>query len=113
MNFFTIFCYGLIFGSFANVYFYRTPKQLSLWSPKSFCPTCGHPIPWCDNIPLLSFILLKGLCRFCKQKISVVYPLIELSCGILFLLVSLKFHNLILSMEKQQKFFVCRTGKDL
>ncbi|OGR79496.1 MAG: hypothetical protein A3I11_03755 [Elusimicrobia bacterium RIFCSPLOWO2_02_FULL_39_32] len=93
MNFFTIFCYGLIFGSFANVYFYRTPKQLSLWSPKSFCPTCGHPIPWCDNIPLLSFILLKGLCRFCKQKISVVYPLIELSCGILFLLVSLKFQT--------------------
>lgn len=93
MNFFIVFCYGIILGSFANVYFYRIPKQLSLWIPKSFCPECHHPIFWRDNIPLLSYLLLKGRCRFCKHKISVTYPLIELSCGILFLFISLQFQT--------------------
>lgn len=87
------FLLGLAFGSFANVYAYRIPKNLSLWKPNSFCPHCNHSILWYDNIPILSFLLLKGQCRFCREKISLCYPLIETLSGILFLAVSLKFRS--------------------
>lgn len=86
-----IFIFGLIFGSFANVVIYRLPKGKSLVAPGSCCPACGKSILFYDNIPLLSFILLKGKCRFCHSKISSRYFLVELISGVLFFLVYQKF----------------------
>lgn len=76
----------MIIGSFLNVVIYRLPKNLSLWKGQSFCPYCKKKIFWYDNIPLLSYLLLKGKCRFCQKKISLRYPLVELLTGILFIL---------------------------
>jgi len=82
-----VFLLGLAVGSFDNVAIYRIPEGLSLWSPRSFCPRCGNPIAWYDNIPLLSFALLRGRCRRCGESISLRYPLVELASGLLFLAV--------------------------
>jgi leader peptidase (prepilin peptidase) / N-methyltransferase len=86
-----VFILGLVFGSFANVVIYRLPKGKSIVRPGSRCPFCGKDILWYDNIPLISYILLRGKCRFCKKHISARYFLIELITGLLFLLVYLKF----------------------
>ncbi|MCM8760411.1 MAG: prepilin peptidase [Candidatus Omnitrophica bacterium] len=86
-----IFVLGLVFGSFANVVIYRLPKGKSIVGPRSQCPSCGKDILWYDNIPLLSFVLLKGRCRFCKAKISYRYFVVELITGLLFLGLYLKF----------------------
>ena len=70
---------GLFLGSFSNVLVYRLSEHKSLFRPsRSFCPTCGNEIKWYDNIPLISYIVLRGKCRNCKEKISIRYPLIEL-----------------------------------
>src|SRR3989304_272374 len=76
---------GLIVGGFLGVVTYRLPRRLSIIKPASFCPHCKKKIPFYDNIPVLSFILLKGKCRYCKNKIPVNYLLIEIITGILFL----------------------------
>ncbi len=78
---FFIYCvvgaFGLIIGSFLNVLAYRLPRNESIVLPASHCPSCGKPVrPW-DNIPVISYILLAGRCRFCKIRISPVYPLVE------------------------------------
>jgi len=86
-----IFVLGLVFGSFANVVIYRLPKGKSIVSPGSQCPSCGKNILWYDNIPLLSYLLLKGKCRFCKVKISPRYFVVELITGLLFLSLYFKF----------------------
>lgn len=86
-----IFIFGLVFGSFANVVIYRLPKGKSIVKPGSQCPACGKDILWYDNIPLISYILLRGKCRFCKKHISARYFLVEFISGLLFLLVYLKF----------------------
>ncbi len=75
--------FGLLLGSFANVVIYRVPLKLNIAWPNSYCPHCRHPILWRDNIPVLSWFLLRGKCRHCKQKISIRYPLVELMTGIL------------------------------
>lgn len=86
-----IFFLGLIFGSFFNVCIYRLPRKKSIMWPGSFCTECDTPIkPW-DNIPLISFLLLRGKCRNCKSKISWRYPLVEAITGILFVSLYLKF----------------------
>ncbi|TSC53517.1 MAG: leader peptidase (prepilin peptidase) / N-methyltransferase [Microgenomates group bacterium LiPW_16] len=82
MFYFFSFLLGLAVGSFLNVLIYRLPHSLSL-SGRSFCPKCKKKIFWQDNIPLLSFILLRGRCRFCHSPISWRYPLVELATGIL------------------------------
>ena len=69
---------GLMVGSFANVCVYRIPRGDSVAFPGSHCPTCQHEIAWYDNIPLLSWLLLKGKCRHCSSKISPRYPFLEL-----------------------------------
>ncbi len=69
---------GLSVGSFLNVCIYRIPEHMSVSFPPSHCPNCKKKIKWYDNIPLLSYILLKGKCRNCKAKISFRYPFIEL-----------------------------------
>lgn len=69
--------FGLIVGSFLNVCIYRIPKNKSIVWPPSACPKCGNGIKWYDNIPVFSFLWLRGRCRNCKDKISVQYPLVE------------------------------------
>jgi leader peptidase (prepilin peptidase)/N-methyltransferase len=86
-----VFLVGLCVGSFLNVVVYRLPLGRSLVFSRSACLTCGAQIAWYDNIPLLSFLLLAGKCRFCKAKISWQYPAVELITGLLFLLVLLSF----------------------
>jgi len=81
---------GLILGSFVNVLIWRIPKGFSVVG-RSFCPKCQKKIVWFDNIPLLSFILLKGKCRSCKKKIALRYPLVELLFGVVTVLLYLKF----------------------
>jgi len=70
---------GLLFGSFLNVCISRLPDHRSLSKPRSHCPHCSHPIAWYDNIPLLSWILLRSRCRHCKEPISWRYPAVEVS----------------------------------
>ena len=78
---------GLLVGSFLNVVIYRVPEGLSLIAPGSACPACGHAVrPW-DNVPVVSWLVLRGRCRDCRAPIAVRYPLVELSTGVLFVLV--------------------------
>jgi len=78
-----LFFLGLCIGSFLNVVIYRLPRKESIVYPGSHCPDCNHHIAFYDNIPLLSFIVLKGRCRYCKKRISFQYPLVELLSGII------------------------------
>ena len=78
------FIIGLIFGSFANVCIYRLPIQRSIVKPRSKCTFCKKPIPWFCNIPVFSFIFLKGVSKCCNKKISFQYPVIELLTAIFF-----------------------------
>ena len=83
---------GLLFGSFLNVCIYRLPRDMSVSSPsRSFCPNCHAQVAAYDNIPVLSWILLGGKCRNCKQKISPRYAFIELFTALLFLACYLRF----------------------
>jgi len=76
---------GLVCGSFANVLIHRLPRRESIAFPGSHCPACGAPIPWYLNVPLVSWLALRGKCASCRASISVRYPLVELSLGLLFL----------------------------
>ncbi len=84
-----IFILGLIVGSFSNVCIYRIPRNESIIYPASHCPKCRSKIKPVDNIPLLSFILLKGRCRNCKSKISIQYLIVELLTGLIYLIIYL------------------------
>jgi leader peptidase (prepilin peptidase)/N-methyltransferase len=79
---------GLVVGSFLNVVIYRVPRHLSIIRPRSACPNCHHAIAERDNIPVISWILLRGRCRNCRSPISVRYPLVELATGVLFALTT-------------------------
>ncbi len=83
---------GLVIGSFLNVLIYRLPLEISLINPKrSFCTKCNTQIRWYDNIPVVSYIFLKGRCRDCKSSISLIYPFVELFSGIIAYLMYCKF----------------------
>ena len=84
MYYLALFFFGIICGSFANVCIYRLPKNKSIVTGRSFCPNCKKKIIWYDNIPLLSFILLKSKCRFCKKPINSQYFIVELITAISF-----------------------------
>jgi leader peptidase (prepilin peptidase)/N-methyltransferase len=84
-----IFVLGLIVGSFSNVCIYRIPGNESIVYPASHCPKCHTTIKPIDNIPLLSYILLKGRCRNCKSKISIQYPVVEFLTGFIYLIIYL------------------------
>ncbi|MBN2839601.1 MAG: prepilin peptidase [Coriobacteriia bacterium] len=81
--------FGLLFGSFANVVIWRVPRGESISRPGSHCPGCQAPIAWHDNIPILSWLLLRGRCRHCGEPIAVRYPLVEAASGALFLIAAL------------------------
>ncbi len=85
------FLLGLIVGSFLNVVISRLPQGESLVRPRSRCPTCGKPILAWDNIPLVSFLLLRGRCRACGTRIAWRYPVVELLTGLLFWLTVTRF----------------------
>jgi len=82
---------GLCFGSFLNVLVYRLPLKKSIVAPPSSCPSCAARLSLVDLIPLFGYMLLRGRCRYCGAKISARYPLIELTIGLLFLFMFLKF----------------------
>lgn len=83
--------FGLAFGSFANVVIWRLPRGESLSAPPSHCPNCEHPIRWYDNVPVLSWVLLRGRCRDCGTPISARYPLVELSSALLWVLAGILY----------------------
>ena len=90
-----IFCFGLIFGSFLNVCIYRLPRGMSVISPRSACPECHTPIAGFDNIPVLSWLILGGRCRHCRVRITPRYAVVELVCGLLFLLSFMRAGSLV------------------
>jgi leader peptidase (prepilin peptidase)/N-methyltransferase len=81
-----IFLFGASLGSFLNVCISRWPAELSVVRPRSRCPRCEKPIAWYDNIPVLSWLLLRGKCRGCQLSISAQYPLIEIAVGVMWVL---------------------------
>jgi leader peptidase (prepilin peptidase)/N-methyltransferase len=85
--------FGLLFGSFLNVLILRIPKEESIVFPGSHCPKCNNKLKWWHNIPVLSWLMLGGKCYFCKEKISIQYPLIELVTAAIFALVYWKLQN--------------------
>jgi leader peptidase (prepilin peptidase)/N-methyltransferase len=82
---------GVAIGSFLNVVIHRVPRHESVVSPPSHCPGCTAVLANRDNVPVLSWVLLRGRCRTCRQAISVRYPLVELACGALFAGAALRF----------------------
>ena len=96
-----LFILGTIFGSFYNVVAYRLPKGESIIYPSSHCPNCNHKLKPLELIPIFSYILQKGRCVNCKQKISIFYPISEVICGILFVICYLSFgvsYDLIIAL---------------
>ena len=83
--------FGLLIGSFLNVVIWRVPRKESVVKPVSHCPGCDTPIAPRDNVPVLSWLLLRGRCRHCSTRISVRYPLIELACAALFAAIGARF----------------------
>jgi leader peptidase (prepilin peptidase)/N-methyltransferase len=83
--------FGLVIGSFLNVCIVRLPAEQSVVSPPSRCPRCGRPVQWMENIPVFSWLLLGGKCRGCKLPISIMYPLVELTVGLLWAAAALRY----------------------
>lgn len=77
------FFFGSLWGSFANVVIYRVPRELSVVRPGSRCPACEVPIAWYDNIPIVSYLLVRGRCRRCGEKIALRYLVVEMLAGVL------------------------------
>ena len=76
------FVLGACIGSFLNVCIVRWPEERSILRPRSRCPRCGNQLSWIENIPVVSWLLLRGKCRCCDERISVMYPLVELAVGL-------------------------------
>lgn len=91
MIYLIVFFLGLIVGSFANVCIYRIPRGESIAYPASHCTACGTSLKAVDLVPVLSYLFLRGSCRYCKSAVSVQYPLIELLCGAIFVLLFREF----------------------
>jgi leader peptidase (prepilin peptidase)/N-methyltransferase len=94
MNWLTLvfgFGFGTIIGSFLNVCIYRMPQNKSIIMPSSHCPSCKKPIRFYDNIPLVSFIILRGRCRECQSPIAFRYPLVELLIGLFSVILLLRY----------------------
>lgn len=90
---------GAIFGSFFNVVIYRVPLRRSIVTPGSACPACGAPIRWYDNVPVLSWLLLRARCRDCHAPISVRYPLVEAAAAAIAVGVYLRWGVTVAGIE--------------
>ena len=86
LNYLQVFVIGSCIGSFLNVVIYRFPTNLSIVKPRSFCPNCNNKLTWRENIPLISWIIQRGMCLSCNKKISIRYPFVELVTGCLFVI---------------------------
>ena len=86
-----VFVLGLAIGSFLNVLIYRLPRKIQTVKGSSFCPSCEHSLNWTDLIPVFSFLFLRGKCRYCKGKISIRYPIIELLNALCYMAAFLVF----------------------
>lgn len=82
-----VFLYGIVIGSFLNVCIYRIPKREDIVKMSSHCMKCNHTLQWYDLFPVVSFLMLKGKCRYCNTKLSLQYPLVELLNGILYCVI--------------------------
>src|SRR5688572_19891946 len=91
--------FGLMLGSFLNVCIHRWPKEESVVKPRSRCPGCGKMIAWYDNIPVLSWLVLGGKCRNCKAAISIQYPLIELTTGIIWVFMAWRYGATVTALQ--------------
>lgn len=87
------FVVGVCIGSFSNVVIYRLPREMSLAKPPSHCPVCGTRLSWKDNIPLFSFLFLRGRCRYCGTPISPRYFVVELTSGLMWLALLVHFQT--------------------
>lgn len=85
-----ILIYGLIIGSFLNVCIYRIPRGESIAWPGSHCPKCNHSLKWYDNIPIISYLMLRGKCRYCKTVISAQYPMVEALNAVIYIIMYIK-----------------------
>ena len=94
---FFLFILGLIVGSFLNAIIFRLEKKESALKGRSYCPHCKHSLSWQDLIPVLSFVLLKGQCRYCAKRISIQYPLVELATAVIFIFIGLNFYLLVIA----------------
>ena len=95
-----VFAFGTVVGSFLNVVIYRLPREVSIVrTPPSSCPACATPIRWYDNIPLISWIVLRGRCRACRAPISFRYPMVELATGVLTVLAFARFGLTLTGIE--------------
>jgi len=97
---------GLLLGSFLNVVIVRLPHDRSLNKPSSHCPKCGHKLSWYENIPVVSYSVLKGKCRSCDKPISPRYPLVEILTSVL-LVASVLVHGFSILWIFRDLFFVC------
>ena len=109
---FFIFLVGLCFGSFLNVVVLRAFSNESIAYPASRCPKCQKPLYWWHNIPVLSYILLRGKCYFCKAPISIQYPIVEFVTAVLFTCAFLKFglsvrYRILKKKLYSQGMFLC------
>jgi leader peptidase (prepilin peptidase) / N-methyltransferase len=86
-----VFIFGLLLGSFLKVCIYRIPRDLSVASPRSFCPECGLQIAWYDNVPLLSYLLLRGRCRSCGRAVGLRYPVVEFTTAVLLAITAFRY----------------------
>ena len=87
-----VFLVGLVFGSFLNVLIHRIPQAVSLLNPiGSECPNCSHGIKWYENIPVFSYLALKGRCSNCSESISIIYPIVEIITALVTLTIYLNF----------------------
>jgi leader peptidase (prepilin peptidase)/N-methyltransferase len=88
---------GLFVGSFLNVVIYRTPRGLSVAAPRSFCPTCDRQLLWWENVPVVSWLALRGRCHTCREPISSRYPLVEVVTGASFAATTWALHGTIMA----------------
>ncbi len=86
-----VFVYGLLIGSFLNVCIYRIPLRKTVVRGRSYCPSCSALIPWYLNIPVFSYLLLRGRCKNCHAPISIIYPAVELLNAAFYLLIYIFF----------------------
>ena len=91
MDYLVVIFLGLSIGSFLNVCIYRIPNEESISYPPSHCTNCSYKLKWYDLIPVLSYILLKGKCRGCSEKISLQYPMVEILNAIVYLLIYMQY----------------------